>query len=78
MQRVDFLGTFLLIGANLTLVTALLEASTTFSWSSPLIIALLAVSGVLWIAFVAWEWFATKARSRQEPVFPFRVFHNRY
>ncbi len=78
LQRVDFLGTFLLIGANLTLVTALLEASTTFSWSSPLIISLLAVSSVLWIAFVAWEWFATKERSRQEPVFPFRFFHNRY
>ena len=78
MQRVDFLGAFLLIGANLTLVTALLEASTTFSWSSPTIISLLAVSGVLWIAFIAWEWFATKEHVKQEPVFPFRFFHNRY
>ncbi len=78
MQRVDFLGAFLLIAANLTLVTALLEASTTFSWSSPTIIALLAVSGFLWVLFVAWEWFATKEHVKQEPVFPFRFFHNRY
>lgn len=78
MQRVDFLGTFLFIGANLTLVTAMLEASTTYSWSSPLIIVLLVVSAILWIAFVLWEWFITGKRSKQEPVFPFRFFHNRY
>ena len=78
IQRIDFLGAFLLIGANLTLVTALLEASTSYSWSSPVIIALLVVSAVLWIIFVAWEWFATKDTTRMEPVFPFRFFHNRY
>ena len=78
IQRIDFLGAFLLIGANLTLVTALLEASTSYSWSSPVIIALLVVSAILWMIFVAWEWFATKDTTRMEPVFPFRFFHNRY
>jgi Zn-dependent protease with chaperone function len=77
MQRLDFLGAFLLIGANLLLVTALLEASTTFSWHSPVIIVLLALSGMLWISFVIWEWFVTR-RDKPEPVFPFRFFLNRY
>jgi hypothetical protein len=62
----------------LLLVTALLEASTAYSWSSALTISLLTISGVLWISFVIWEWFATKDTWPIEPVFPFRFFPNRY
>jgi hypothetical protein len=78
LQRVDFLGTFLLIAANLLLVTALLEASIAFSWNSPVIIVLLVLSAVAWMAFIAWEWFVTREGSKVEPVFPFRFFLNRY
>lgn len=78
IRRVDFVGSFLLVGANLFLVTALLEASTDYSWSSPLTIVFLTMSGVLWPAFVLWEWFATKDNCFFEPVFPFCFFLNRY
>ncbi|KAF2468467.1 MFS general substrate transporter [Lindgomyces ingoldianus] len=77
VERVDFLGSLLLIGANLLLVTALLEASTTYSWSSGVTIALIVLSAVLWVLFAGWEWFATKDTVKQEPVFPFRFFFNR-
>ncbi|KAK8069348.1 hypothetical protein PG994_005964 [Apiospora phragmitis] len=79
IRRVDFLGTFLLVGANLFLVTALLEASTDYSWSSALVIVFLVISGLLWILFVLWSWVATRdGRWQLEPVFPFRFFTNRY
>ncbi|KAL2847111.1 major facilitator superfamily domain-containing protein [Aspergillus pseudodeflectus] len=78
LQRVDFIGTLLLVGANLLLVTALLEASTDYSWSSALTISLLTISAVLWICFVVWEYFATRETWPVEPVFPFRFFPNRY
>ncbi|KAL4981982.1 MFS general substrate transporter [Aspergillus falconensis] len=78
LKRVDFAGTLLLVGANLLLVTALLEASTEYSWSSALVIALLTISGILWVSFVVWEYFVTKDTWSIEPVFPFRFFSNRY
>ncbi|KAJ6096144.1 MFS general substrate transporter [Penicillium sp. IBT 16267x] len=78
LRRVDFLGAFLLVGANLFLVTALLEASSDYTWSAALVISFLVVSGVLWISFGLWEWVATKDTRPYEPVFPFRFFLNRY
>ncbi|KAL2871601.1 major facilitator superfamily domain-containing protein [Aspergillus lucknowensis] len=78
LRRVDFVGTLLLVGASLLLVTGLLEATTEYSWSSALPITLFVVSAVLWVSFVAWEYFATKETWAVEPVFPFRFFPNRY
>lgn len=78
LRRVDFIGTLLLVGANLLLVTALLEASTDYTWSSAVTIALLTLSAILWVCFVVWEYFATKETWAMEPVFPFRFITNRY
>ncbi|KAL3448147.1 major facilitator superfamily domain-containing protein [Aspergillus insuetus] len=78
IQKVDFAGTLLLVGAILLLVTALLEATTDYTWSSALTISLLTISGILWVSFIIWEYFATKESWPVEPVFPFRFFHNRY
>ncbi|KAI0436485.1 putative efflux pump antibiotic resistance protein [Xylaria telfairii] len=77
LKKIDFLGAFLLLAANIFLVTALMEASTQFTWSSPVIIVFLVLSGLLWIAFVVWEWVITADTWSLEPVFPFRFFQNR-
>ncbi|KAF2262723.1 MFS general substrate transporter [Lojkania enalia] len=77
LRRMDFLGTFLFMGASFTFVTALLEASTSFSWSSAPTIVLLVISGVLAIAFLAWERFIMQRSSLQEPIFPWRFVYNR-
>ncbi|KAI0190606.1 MFS multidrug transporter-like protein [Astrocystis sublimbata] len=78
IKRVDFLGVFLLVGFIIFLVTALMEASTTFYWSSPVIIVFFILSGVFLISFVMWEWVVTKDTWSIEPIFPFRFFKNRY
>ncbi|KAH8879974.1 MFS general substrate transporter, partial [Thozetella sp. PMI_491] len=61
--------------------TAFQETSIDFTWSSPVIISMLVLSGTCWIAFFAWEWFVTtqaeKGIWRVEPVFPWRFLHNR-
>ncbi|KAF2800543.1 MFS multidrug transporter-like protein [Melanomma pulvis-pyrius CBS 109.77] len=77
LKRIDFLGTFLFLGASFTFVTALLEASTKFQWSSPPTISLLVISGVLAISFLVWERYITLYSRTQEPIFPWRFVHNR-
>lgn len=76
-QKVDFLGCFLLLAACISLLTALQEAGLQHPWQSPLIIALLAVSGVVGLAFVIWEWYASVGAGTLEPVFTWRFAQNR-
>jgi hypothetical protein len=76
LQRLDLLGAGLLLSGSLLLITALVEASLRFDWSSGAIIALLVLSGASWIAFFAWEWYITRKQGKQEPIFPWRFFQN--
>lgn len=50
---------------------ALLSGGNDYAWNSPLILALLIVSGVSFLAFLFVEWRA------QEPMVPLRLFQNR-
>ena len=77
LQKVDFLGSFLLLLATIFVVAALEEAGTTFPWKSAFVITLLAISGVLWIIFLAWERIVTRAAGLREPVFPWRFIQSR-
>lgn len=77
LQRLDLLGAGLLLTASLLLVTALVEASTEFAWSSGVIISLLVLSAVAWMGFLFWEWYISKSNGKQEPIFPWRFFYNR-
>jgi hypothetical protein len=76
LQRLDLLGAGLLLSGSLLLITALVEASLRFDWSSGAIIALIVLSGASWIAFFAWEWYITRKQGKQEPIFPWRFFQN--
>ncbi|KAI9650305.1 hypothetical protein NHQ30_000318 [Ciborinia camelliae] len=77
LKRIDFIGAILLLGGSVFLVTALLEASAAFAWSSGTIIALLVLSGVAWIAFFAWEYHLSgRQNTTQEPIFPWQFLQN--
>lgn len=77
VEKVDFLGSILLLIATVFLVAALEEAGTRFPWRSPFVITLLTVSGVLWVVFLAWERKVTRASRLREPVFPWRFIQSR-
>ncbi|TVY24313.1 Efflux pump [Lachnellula hyalina] len=61
LKKIDVIGAVLLLGASFLLVTALLEASTSFTWSSAVVIALLVLS----------------VGKEQEEMFPWRFVKNR-
>ncbi|KAL1970237.1 hypothetical protein VTN77DRAFT_5397 [Rasamsonia byssochlamydoides] len=70
LQRIDIVGAVLLLTGSLPLVTALNEVNVQFRWSDSATIALLTLSAIAWIAFLAWEYFITDTKRRQEPIFP--------
>lgn len=74
IRRVDFLGTALLLCATTLLVTALEEANVQYEWSSGFIIAILILSALSWIAFLAWFKFITRSEGVREPIFPWEVY----
>ncbi|KAF2230324.1 MFS general substrate transporter [Viridothelium virens] len=76
-QRLDLVGSILLIIATLSLVAALLEASNEFPWKSAFVITLLTISGLCWGVFLLWEYFITISDGIQEPVFPWRFVQSR-
>jgi hypothetical protein len=76
-KRVDFLGFAMLLIATLALTSAFEEADSRFAWNSAFCIALIAVSGVLWIVFVIWERRVTLKSQIMEPVLPWRFFQDR-
>ncbi|PYH88111.1 MFS general substrate transporter [Aspergillus ellipticus CBS 707.79] len=77
LRRADILGSLLLLAATLLLVTALEEADEEYSWKSAFTIALLTISGILWIMFFLWERLVTLREGLVEPVFPWRFMKNR-
>lgn len=87
LRRIDFIGVFLMLAASILLVTGLLEASsTTFKWSSPTIIVLIILAGILWSSFFLWEWWLSTRREGKtedtetnsvEAIFLARFWRNR-
>jgi hypothetical protein len=76
-QRVDWVGATLLLLATLSLTAGFEEAGSQFRWGSAYVIALLVVSGVLWICLLFWERRLTLQETTVEPVFPWRFVKNR-
>ena len=76
-SRLDYVGATSLLAATVFLVTALEQAGLSYRWKSLLVITLLALSGLLWVAFLIWERKATLAEGIQEPVFPWRCLQSR-
>lgn len=77
LARLDVTGAFLLLGATMLIVAVLLEGGLSIAWNSGPAITLFVVSGFMWIAFVANEWYFTKHERSLEPIFPWRFIHNK-
>jgi MFS family permease len=56
-KRLDPLGTILFLPAITCLLLALEWGAADYSWSSPRLVALLVVFAVLFVAFIAWQYF---------------------
>jgi len=69
-HRLDVLGAVLMTSATMTLLLALSWGGTHYPWASAPILALVALSLVLWIAF-AW-----RLRSADEPLIPLSILAN--
>ncbi|CAG8971948.1 hypothetical protein HYALB_00003284 [Hymenoscyphus albidus] len=79
INRVDLLGTALLLGAGIFAITAVQQVEVHGNWSSALTISLLVLSGPLFALFLWRERCVTRAseESDTEPVFPWRFVENR-
>ncbi len=83
LLRIDWVGALLFMGAGITLLLALNWGSDD-EWGSARVIACLVVSGVLYVAWVAWEYvLERKQRSdktsrnplmRTDPMIPLELF----
>ncbi|KAI0836064.1 putative multidrug resistance protein fnx1 [Hypoxylon sp. FL0890] len=76
-NRLDIMGTILLLLATVTFSAGFEEADSRFPWRSAYVITLISVSGLAWIALLVWERKVTLANGPQEPVLPWRFFTNR-
>jgi EmrB/QacA subfamily drug resistance transporter len=65
---VDYLGIVTLVGAMAPALLTLTWGGTTYAWTSPEILGMIALSAVMLVAFVAVE------RRAADPLLPFRLF----
>jgi hypothetical protein len=80
LQRIDWFGAGMLLAATIFLCTAFEQAGIEFPWRSAFVIAMLVVSGVLWVVFLGWErWVTMRSEDgeKREPVSPWRFFGGR-
>ena len=69
-HQLDILGAALMMVAATALLLALTSGGTRFPWASPPIVGLIALSGVLWVAFAA------RLTRAKEPFLPLTVLTN--
>jgi hypothetical protein len=76
LRRIDVIGALILLTATLPLITALNEVYVQYHWSDGIIVILLAISGISWYAFLAWEHAMTRDGGGPEPIFPSRFLNH--
>ncbi|KAF2741964.1 MFS general substrate transporter [Sporormia fimetaria CBS 119925] len=77
LQRIDVIGSALLIGACVLFTTGAQQAATTSKWDSPTVLALLVCAVPFAVAFFAWQRYVTQRNRVIEPVFPWRFCQSR-
>ena len=77
LSRLDFLGAPLLLAGSIFLVTALTQAGTSKDWGSVEVIVLLALAGVVWVAFFFWSWQLSRVNWIVESIFAWRFVKSR-
>ncbi|CVL02468.1 related to multidrug transporter [Fusarium mangiferae] len=77
-KRVDFVGMTVSLAASILIIFALEQGGVAYPWGSGAIVSTFVLSGVLWIAFIAWERLLSKRDGVREPMFPWSLVHNRF
>lgn len=77
LNQLDLIGTALLLGASVLLVTGLQQAGGRYPWNSPFIISCLVLCAVLWLCFFAWSKHTANQDSIRASVFPWRMVQSR-
>lgn len=77
-RRIDFVGAFVSLGASILMIFALEQGGVAYPWRSGTIISIFILSGALWVGFVYWERKLSKRNGTCEPIFPWRLAHNRF
>ncbi|SCV50389.1 related to multidrug transporter [Fusarium fujikuroi] len=77
-KRVDFVGMAVSLAASILIIFALEQGGVAYPWGSGAIVSTFVLSGVLWIAFVAWERLLSSRDGVREPMFPWSLVHNRF
>lgn len=77
LNKIDILGSSVLLLATLALTAAFEEAGSRYSWRSAYFISLLVAGTVFWAVFSIWERHVTLSQSVREPVLPWRFFTER-
>ncbi|KAJ6627673.1 putative MFS drug transporter [Mycena sp. CBHHK59/15] len=72
LQRIDFVGSLLILLASTLLVLSLTWASGSYQWQNPHVFATLAVGCIVSVAFILWEW-----KVPVFPVIPMYIFKKR-
>ncbi|CZR35868.1 uncharacterized protein FPRO_00009 [Fusarium proliferatum ET1] len=77
-KRVDFVGMAVSLAASILIIFALEQGGVAYPWGSGAIVSTFVLSGVFWIAFVAWERLLSSRDGVREPMFPWSLVHNRF
>ncbi|KAI1261413.1 drug resistance transporter [Xylariaceae sp. FL1019] len=77
LAQVDLLGGFLLLAAMTLWITSFEQAANLYPWASATVLAPLIVSIILWVLFLASQWWVTARDGKVEPVFPWRFCRDR-
>ena len=56
LKKIDFLGSFLMLIATVFILISISSGGSTFAWSSPVVIVLLVLGGVILVVFLFVEW----------------------
>ncbi|KAF2730605.1 major facilitator superfamily transporter [Polyplosphaeria fusca] len=78
LNRVDFLGAFLMLSSAILSVTALEQGGTGYSWTSAVVLAPLIVAIVLGSACLCWSWYLNRRTMSQEPMLPWNLLTDRF
>jgi NhaP-type Na+/H+ or K+/H+ antiporter len=79
LRKLDYPGVFALIGASVLLTAALQQAAKGVPFSAPSVVALLALALVFLVAFILWQWLATKrsAKVTAQPILSWDLLSDR-
>ncbi|KAF5635101.1 major facilitator superfamily transporter [Fusarium sp. NRRL 25303] len=77
-KRVDFVGMAVSLAASILIIFALEQGGIAYPWGSGAIVSTFVLSGILWIAFIAWERLLSSRDDVREPMFPWSLVHNRF